>query len=64
MSVFGSKLPLRIFSGHFFGCKSMDFFHALGSAVLTVADVACGLLVLVCFDVNGILECAFCDGRV
>lgn len=62
MSVFGSKKPLRTFRGHVLGCKSMDFSHALRSAVLAVADVAYGLLFSPCVNVNENQRCAFCDG--
>lgn len=63
MRVFGSKTALRIFRGHFLGCKSMDFSHTLGSVVLAVADVAYGPLFSLCLDGNKKLRCAFCDGN-
>lgn len=62
MSFFGSKSLLRSFRGHFLGCFCMDFSHALGSAVLAVADVGYGLLVSAFFDVNENQRCVFCDG--
>jgi len=62
MRVFGSKWLFRIFRGHFLWCKSMDFFHALRSAVLAVADVDYELLVLPFVNVNETQECAVCYG--
>jgi hypothetical protein len=61
--IFGSRKPLRSFRGHFLSCFCMDFFHALRSGVLAVAEVGYGLLVLPFFDVNEIRMCAFCDGN-
>jgi hypothetical protein len=63
MCVFGSKVPLRSFRRGFLGCFCMDFFHALGSAVLAVADVGYGLSVWLFMNVNETLESAFCDGN-
>jgi hypothetical protein len=62
MSSFGSKWLFRIFRGHFLGYKSMEKVHALGSAVLAVADVGYGLLFSPCVNVNETLECAVCYG--
>ena len=40
----------------------MDFFHVLRSAVLALADVGYGVLVVAFVNVNETLECAFCYG--
>ncbi len=41
----------------------MVFFHALGSALLSVLDVGKMLLDLVLCMFNERLYCAFCDGK-
>lgn len=60
---FGSKTLLRSFRGAFLGGFCMDFFHALGSAVLAVTDLDKMLLILRFVHVNEIRKCAFCDGN-
>ncbi len=61
-AISGSKSLLRIFRSQFKGCFCMDFFHTFGNGVLTVADVDCGLLILLSLDGHKIRDCAVCYG--